>query len=393
MVQTPQRSARGPPSNMRQDASGPMMRRASGSQDALTQSLRSYRDYTPSAGGFSGQMVQSARDLRRDLIGSARGEGSRASALSARSSRFSDQQGTLRPRQIQQMSSPQAATLRTAPGEEMMYVGMGSRQGSRESIGSARNSQVSSYYLPRQNSYGSEASFRSFRSDDEVSQASTPIAGATWGHYIRTFGNGIGRAHYASIDHFKSSGVADNEPPGNHGRDKAGDMQDGMDRCIGHGRRFLGGHKSATKAGLVTGPDDIGNHGHHKGDCFQGGIPRYVGYGRRKAGHAYKDHLQKETAESEPGTHGHHRGDDFKDGIQFYVGNGKRRLRGGHDGKAPHQKVINAQGTWKAAGLCSRDIAIQTHSRDPTRRGTHQDRRQRTKLQPNLEDHIHFDCD
>lgn len=360
---------------MRQDTGGLMMRRASGS---------GFRDYTSSAAGQGGRMVQSARDLRQDLTGSARGEGSRASLLSARSSRLSgDQQATLRPRQPQQMSTPQSpAFSRTAPGDQMMYVGMGSRQGSFESVGSARSSQAGSYYFPRQNSYGSEASFRS---DEPASEASTPCAGAI-GYAIRTFGNGTGRLKYEPIDHFTSLGVADNEEPGSHGRERAGDMQDGMDRCIGHGRRFLGGHWASTKGPRVIEADDIGNHGHHKGPCFQGGIPRYVGYGRRKAAHAHKDHVHRSAAESDPGLHGHPRGDDFKDGLQYYVGNGKRRLRDSHDGRS----FLQSPGMAKAAGLDSRQLAMIRHYRDPTRRGTHKDRREGPKVNTMQEDHVTF---
>jgi len=179
--------------------------------------------------------------------------------------------------------------------------------------------------------------------------------------------------------------AAENDGPGLHGRSLDDDMQSGLERCIGHGRRFLGGEKCHLQGPVPVEHTEIpGLHGHYKGDDFQNGIERYVGHGLKKYDRStHHRHHISDDIESEPGLHGHTKDFDYKDGMEWYIGHGKRRLQSDHASKLPGApKGRNASGgyshchaDYRPAGMPTRNIHLAQMSRDPTRQGTHQDRR------------------
>jgi hypothetical protein len=196
----------------------------------------------------------------------------------------------------------------------------------------------------------------------------------------------LGKAHFPTKDHFRVFKLlaAENDLPGGHGHSIDDDMQSGIERCIGHGRRFLGGEKCHLMASIPAADEDIpGLHGHYKGDDFQGGMERYVGHGLRKYDRSnYHRHHITDDIESEPGLHGHTKDFDYKDGMEWYIGHGKRRVRPNHNVETWRPKKRDALGSgspdvsaYPAAGMSTRDIIVHHLARDPTRQGTHQDRR------------------
>jgi len=225
------------------------------------------------------------------------------------------------------------------------------------------------------------------------SGCSTPVAGRIWGHLPREEGNGLGKKIFKTKTHLYDGFVGDNDGPGLHGRTMDDDMQSGIERCIGHGRRYLGGTKCHLKGPLPQEECAQGLHGHFKGDDFQGGIERYVGCGLKKFGRSTHDrHHISDDVESEPGLHGHTKDHDFKDGMPYHIGMGKRRVVGNHGAETwrAQPKGSQSEGAYghshcaadfKTAGMSTRDIIISKMSRDPTRQGTHQDRRGEPKQQ------------
>lgn len=232
----------------------------------------------------------------------------------------------------------------------------------------------------------SGVSAASLATDSSVSSCCpTPVAGKLKLSIGRPWGGdgllGGGRLHRAEKCHFSQIGIADCEKPGLHGHSGDADMQDGMERFIGHGKHFSGPYPTAMKGALVLNCPAPGEHGHPKMDDFDSGMERYVGHGRKKyPATQYKDHWN-EDADTVVGGHGHRRNDDCKDGLDWCIGHGKRKLRPSHkaqswknDGTSP----TSLRGSFvdgRAAGLSSRDVALQSFIKDPRSQGTHQDRR------------------
>lgn len=234
----------------------------------------------------------------------------------------------------------------------------------------------------------------SSRASSDYSGCSTPVAGRTWGHITRTFGNGIGRQHYhgqrQTISHFLKGYVADADEPG-FGSRKGPDMEEGGERYIGHGRRWLGGDICHLKASLPQFDSMPGLHGRCRGDDYEGGIMRCCGNGLKKVcrSEVMRHHITDDV-ESEPGLHGHTKDLDFKDGLPWHVGHGKKKIpqsqskqtfwdlarrQGAHGATSEHN------GEDRAAGMTTRHIALVGMVAEPSRRGTHQDRRHVMALQ------------
>lgn len=57
---------------------------------------------------------------------------------------------------------------------------------------------------------------------------------------------------------------------------------DGLERCIGHGRKYIGTVDHLRNSAVAGEADAAGTHGHSKDDDFQGGLQRGIGHGRRK---------------------------------------------------------------------------------------------------------------
>jgi len=366
-------------------------------------SSRSQASTAPSSGARSQRSVQSARGPRNSDSRGSRGYGSPAMRYDPPSRRSS------------QMSSPMSETFvpsRTPPGAEMSRPDRWSRTPSDnnldvaqyqtmmrtrglESPGSARGSALGSA-----RGYRSEGDLRSEASQSpsrresrgpsssvtssEYSGASTPVAGRTWGRTARTFGAGVGKQHYPMKSHFGEGMVADNDGPGLHGRHIDDDLQSGVERFVGHGKRFLGGEISHMKGPIPQFESVPGLHGRPKGEDFEGGMCRLIGHGLKKYDRTtHHRHHISDDIESEPGLHGHTRDFDFKDGMPWYIGHGKRRLAPNYNAethKPQPNKLAGADGNYcisnfRAAGMSTRDIALSELTRDPTRRDTHQDRR------------------
>jgi hypothetical protein len=211
---------------------------------------------------------------------------------------------------------------------------------------------------------------------------STPVAGRTWGHLTRVFGNGTGKAHYSQPSHIERGFIGWNDKAGSHGRARNDDMDEGgLERCIGHGRRYLDGHKSHLKGGIAIEDEAPGGHGHVKGHDFVGGLERQIGFGKKKFHR--RDHITDDW-ESEAGAHGRPKQHDFQNGLEWFLGHGKRRVDPNHSRETwretasfhPDSDDITNVADMRYAGLSSRDIHMHHFSRDPGRQGTHQDRRQ-----------------
>jgi len=201
------------------------------------------------------------------------------------------------------------------------------------------------------------------------------------------------------MSHFGQGFVADNDEPGHHGRTKEADMDGGLERYMGHGRRWLGGDTCHLKGSLPQFEDKPGNHGGCRGEDFEGGLMRCCGHGLRKVErthHCNRHHISDDV-ESEPGLHGHTRDLDYKDGMPFYIGNGKTKvpqLRG----KDTWIEVMRSGGARRAtygdnwehqpAGMTTRHIALSEMTREPSRRGTHQDRRHVMALEQGRDPHV-----
>lgn len=373
-------------------------------QGNLTKSMRTLRDISgresraSTAASSGGRSVQSARSTpsaraRRENVPQE------AYYQNLRSGDQTRREGAFQPpsRRSSQQSSPQFAQFapsRTPPGAQMAQppqrwsrgasadnLNFPDYQRGDRSPGSARGSARGD---PGRlgSARGSARDSDSGVSVSTFSGCSTPIAGRTWGHLTRQFGNGVGKQHYAMKSHMTGF-LAENDTPGQHGKPLDDDMQSGLERCIGHGRRFLGGEKCHLQGALPHSEDFPGLHGHYKGDDFQGGIERFVGCGLKKYDRSeYHRHHISDDVESEPGLHGHTRDFDYKDGMEWYIGHGKRRVEPGHHketwratssegGRTPRQ----CHTEYPPAGLSTRDIAITRLARDPSRQGTHQDRR------------------
>jgi len=176
------------------------------------------------------------------------------------------------------------------------------------------------------------------------------------------FIGGPGKAHYFVPDHIRG-GIAE---PG--GLSKDTDFEDGLERCIGHGRRHVPTVDHITEGLVVEGDDWLeklrrrkryigaldhlhgyaavddppGAHGHAKDAALQGGMPRAIGHGKHHI--PMQDHIVAGSAVVEqPGLHGHNRDDDFEEGLQRGIGHGRRHLESGLEA------YLRANGPQKAA--------------------------------------------
>lgn len=226
------------------------------------------------------------------------------------------------------------------------------------------------------------------------------MAGRTWGHITRAFGNGIGKQHFHGSkqceSHFQPGFVAENDLAGMHGRNVDDDMQGGIERFLGHGRRYLGGDICHLKGTVPQFESIPGLHGRPRGDDFEGGIQRIVGHGLRKFDrNEYHRHHISDDIESEPGLHGHTRDFDYKDGMEWYIGHGKRKVGCKHNVDTWRRAEKATPGApkptdckdFRSAGMSTRDIALAEMTRDPTRRGTHQDRRHVLAVEQGRDEH------
>merc|ERR1712032_620353 len=113
-----------------------------------------------------------------------------------------------------------------------------------------------------------------------------------------------------------------------HGKAKDDFMESGLQRGIGHGRRYIG--TTDHMHGGAAGDDPPGAHGHSKDDAMEGGMPRGMGHGKHHI--SVVDHMENGSSKSDaPGTHGHSKDDDFEGGLQRGVGHGRRHFGSGLD--------------------------------------------------------------
>jgi hypothetical protein len=173
------------------------------------------------------------------------------------------------------------------------------------------------------------------------------------------------------------------------------DLQSGIDQYVGHGKRYLG-QRCHLRPGTTEIIDDLpGLHGHYKGDDMVDALPRYLGNGLRKFDRSmYHRHHISDDVESDPGLHGHHRQLDYQEGMPRHIGHGKVRLFPDHSKETwrPYPKSETGESfchaDYRAAGLSTRDFGISKFSRDPTRQGTHQDRRKKKEFRRDQFDQI-----
>jgi len=263
---------------------------------------------------------------------------------------------------------------------------------------------------PRPSSARGSAQESSIVSSSDFSGCSTPVAGCTWGHMTRSFGNGVGAKQFPNMKHCLKLGEFLNDTPGKGHGDY--EFNEGLERCVGHGKRtFLGDACCGTHLhGVVPNGcnEDIpGSFGHPPGDDFKDGLPVCIGFGIKKYPRdTHGRHHISDDCESEPGLHGHHKAQDYKDGIMYYIGHGKKRVAPGHkeDTYMPNaspkmyspqnggdmygrdtpkvgvpspdtSKFAEKATKGRSAGMSTKDIMMHEFAADPSRQGTHQDRR------------------
>lgn len=207
----------------------------------------------------------------------------------------------------------------------------------------------------------SEVSLPYFESDSSC--PTTPAAGdhAPWVNLQAS-----GRSHFEVVDHLNAGpGSPQEDEPGLHGHGCGEhDIEDGMERYIGHGRRKFSvahfNHLKGTGAHPQK-PEAAGLHGHSKEmDNCSDGMPWCIGHGRRKVIDHVKDHLWEE--ESAPGGHGHKLEDGFDCGLERVIGHGRRKVKVNHRSGWPgpmHPEDM-------PAGMSSRDIEVVRRPRNPT---------------------------
>lgn len=282
-----------------------------------------------------------------------------------------------------QVVTQRIAPARTPPGQSM-------EQPPQRRWSTASDSQLQNYYdrtplggVP----LGSRSPSASTLTSSVYTGASTPIAGKTWGHLTRTFGNGTGRQHYDVPSHIDFGFCGTEDIPGAHGHMKDDSFEEGIERGIGHGKKYFGeqANRCHLKGAKPICEDLAGTHGHTRGEDFVDGLERCIGKGRKKF---HRRHHISDDVDSEAGAHGHPKHSDFVDGIEYEIGHGKRRVNPHHNRETwresplfhPDSPDCTNVADMRVAGMSSRDIQMQYMTRDPRRQGTHQDRRVRPAI-------------
>mmetsp|Transcript_64847 Transcript_64847/g.102788 ORF Transcript_64847/g.102788 Transcript_64847/m.102788 type:complete len:351 (+) Transcript_64847:494-1546(+) len=343
------------------------------SKDVI-QSARQPRDVRPSPTPFAFTPSSRRSSARSDLNATVRPRDSASQVLTRRPS---DLAANRTPRDSL-TRGPAIVPSRTPPGQSMNQP--------QRRWSTASDSQLENYYS-RTPLGAAPLSSRSPSASTLTSSvytgASTPVAGKTWGHLTRTFGNGTGRQHFDQVSHIALGFMGIEDIPGAHGHAKDDSFEEGIERGIGHGKRYLGHtEKCHLKGGKHCFEDSAGTHGHSRGEDFVDGLERCIGKGRRKFN---RRHHITDDAHSDAGGHGHPRHADFQDGIEHEIGHGKRRVNPYHNRETwretplfhPDSPDCTNVADMRIAGMSSRDIQMHHMARDPRRQGTHQDGRVR----------------
>jgi len=263
---------------------------------------------------------------------------------------------------------------------------MGGSQSARN-LPSERMVSAREYGRPRSARSSAASSYSDF------SGCSTPIAGATWGHLTRSFGNGVGKQVFPNKKDNLIVGDFLNENRLLERTDQD-DVRSSIERCIGHGKKMDWNckahathlHGAVPVAAIPTSPKLSETFGEAFKEMAQAndGLDANIGHGIKKFPRStHGRHHISDDCESEPGLHGHHRGQDYKDGMLFVMGHGKRRVAPGHKQDTvripPSTPGSPKKGSptvrREVAGLSTRDIVMGELAGDPSRRGTYQDRR------------------